>query len=77
MGTVSPYADPAHPGNSAKYHTGKECVEPGCNRPAGTQWSKHWCFECNVVRMRRITKQLKDELKWLEERRRVEGGPSE
>lgn len=52
------YEDPAHVGNSAKYHAGKPCIEPGCDLPAGTMWGPHWCFACNVKRIRRITKKL-------------------
>ena len=52
------YNDPNHEGNSEKYHTGKLCVE-GCRRPAGTAWSPYWCFECNVKRINRINKHLK------------------
>jgi len=44
--------------NSSKYHTGKKCVELGCNNLAGTAWSPHWCFECNVKRLNRITVSL-------------------
>ena len=47
------YKDPDNPGNSAKYHTGKPCIE-WCDKPAGTAWSKLWCFECNVKRIDRI-----------------------
>lgn len=49
-----PCYDPNHEGNSAAYHTGKPCIEKGCERPAGTWWSKVWCFEHNVERMKRI-----------------------
>ena len=52
--------------DEVKYHTGKKCVEPGCNNPAGTVWSPHWCFSCNADRMKRITTSLesiKDKLK--------------
>ena len=52
------YDDPNDEGNSAKYHTGKPCID-GCGRPAGTAWSPHWCFECNVARINRVTGQLK------------------
>lgn len=55
---MKPYKDPDHPGNSAKYHTGKPCCEPGCDRPAGTLWSPYWCFECNVERIERINGQI-------------------
>ena len=49
-----------------KYHTRKKCVEPGCNNPAGTAWSPHWCFLRNAARMNRITasfESIKDKLK--------------
>lgn len=53
--TTSPgYHDPSHPGNAPSYHTGKSCVEEGCERPAGTAWSPWWCQPCNVERMDRI-----------------------
>lgn len=48
------FEDPNHPGNGPEHRTGKPCIESGCDRPAGTAWSPHWCFECNVERMRRI-----------------------
>jgi hypothetical protein len=54
------YKDPNHRGNSAKYHTGKPCITPGCGKPAGTAWSPHLCFECNVERIDRINAGLKD-----------------
>lgn len=52
------YNDPNHKGNSEKYHTGKKCIETGCDNPAGTAWSPYWCFECNVKRINKISKQL-------------------
>ena len=53
------YEDPKNEGNSSKYHTGKVCIE--CQeRPAGTAWSPYWCYECNVERMKRITKQMEE-----------------
>jgi len=55
-----PFADPADPRNGPSYHTGAECVEPGCQKPAGTKWSPHWCRECNAERMRRIERNLQD-----------------
>jgi len=51
---IGRYDDPNSEGNSAKYHTGKKCIEPGCNEPAGTAWSPYWCFKHNVERIRRI-----------------------
>jgi hypothetical protein len=59
MAHLPAYKDPKHPGNGKKYRTGKPCIE-GCGRPAGTWWSPHWCFECNVQRIDRITKSLEE-----------------
>ena len=58
--TREPIEDPDHEFNSAKYHTGKECIEAGCTKPAGTAWSPHWCQACNCERMQRITQQLNE-----------------
>lgn len=63
------FEDPDNEGNSSKYHTGKECIEPNCNNPAGTWWSPFWCFSCNVKRIRRIEKSLKDILDDLKRRK--------
>lgn len=52
------FEDPMNEGNGTAYHTGKSCIEEGCDRPAGTAWSPSWCFECNVIRIRRIDEQL-------------------
>jgi hypothetical protein len=52
------YEDPKDPYNSDFYWTGKPCVEMGCEKPAGTYWSRLWCFDHNVKRMRRIDKSL-------------------
>ncbi|MGW1422677.1 hypothetical protein ACWAT4_21485 [Bradyrhizobium manausense] len=54
------YENPEHDGNSAKWHTGKQCIEKGCKKPAGTWWSPHWCFDHNVERMQRISAGLND-----------------
>jgi len=51
---IEPYEDPNHEGNSSQYHTGKVCIEQGCDKPAGTAWSPLWCFEHNVERIHRI-----------------------
>ena len=56
MNKLERYDDPNDPLNSAKYHTGKACVERGCKRPAGTAWSENWCQQCNAQRMHRISK---------------------
>jgi hypothetical protein len=50
------FEDPNHEGNSAQYHTGKKCID--CDKPAGTWWSKLWCFDCNVKRMTHLNKQF-------------------
>ena len=51
---INKYTDPDSDGNHPRYRTGKECVTEGCSRPAGTAWSEHFCFECNVDRMQRV-----------------------
>ena len=55
---MKPYQDPDNPKNGPEFHTGKICIESGCERLAGTRWSPLWCFQCNVVRMDRISKAL-------------------
>jgi hypothetical protein len=50
--------DKDHKGNSDKHYTGKSCITPKCNNPAGTAWSPLWCFDCNVKRLKRINKNL-------------------
>lgn len=62
MGTpkLKAFEDASHDGNSAKYHTGKPCIEKGCPEPAGTWWSPHWCFKHNVERINRIDAGLND-----------------
>lgn len=58
---LSRYADPNDPANGPKYHSGKPCIELGCEKPAGTAWSPHWCFRHNAERMARIDRSM-DEL---------------
>lgn len=58
--TLLAFENPSHEGNSATYHTGKPCIENGCEAPAGTRWSPLWCFAHNVARMKRITAGLED-----------------
>ena len=53
------FEDINNEGNSALHHTGKTCIENGCENPAGTAWSPYWCFTHNVERMRHIDAQLK------------------
>lgn len=52
---MKPYEDPDNPNNSAAHHTGKKCVEPDCDNPAGTAWSPHWCWQCNAKRLDRVS----------------------
>lgn len=52
------FEDPRKPGNSDKWHTGRPCIIPGCNAPAGTAWGPHWCFKHNVERIRCIDNQF-------------------
>lgn len=66
MTILKAFEDPNNEGNTAKYHTGKPCVE-GCGRPAGTAWSKFWCFECNVARMKGIENSMVDILATLDD----------
>lgn len=56
MSELKKWEDPNYEGNSSKYHTGKACID--CEKPAGTAWSKLWCFDCNVKRMRRLDAQF-------------------
>jgi hypothetical protein len=58
LNELLPFEDPNHPGNSSTYHTGKPCIEIGCDAPAGTGWSPYWCFEHNVERIQRIGGQI-------------------
>ena len=55
---LEPCADPAYQGNSAKYHTGKPCIEVGCREPAGTAWGPYWRRKHNAERLQRISGQL-------------------
>lgn len=63
------FEDPNHEGNSEKYHTGKICITEGCENPAGTAWSPFWCFECNVERMKRVSRQLEAFEKYFGEKK--------
>lgn len=60
------YNDPDDPGNGPEYHTGLTCRggivtrTHVCDKPAGTAWGTLWCFDCNVVRIDRIDRNLKD-----------------
>lgn len=67
--TPEAYADPKHPGNSSKHHTGKPCVIIGCDKPAGTAWSPYWCFRHNVERIDRVGRQLNEVLDAFKDQR--------
>jgi hypothetical protein len=62
------FENPNDYGNSSSYHTGKECIEPNCHKPAGTAWSPYWCFKCNVERIRCIDASLKEIEERLEDK---------
>lgn len=55
---VPKHKDPNSDANSSKWHTGKECIEKGCQLPAGTAWSDYWCWSHNSERLDRISKSL-------------------
>lgn len=69
--SLEPIDDPSHEGNSARYHTGKPCVESGCTEPAGTGWSPHWCQRHNAERIRRISAGIEHGLAELERLRQL------
>ncbi len=50
--------NPASPLNGSEFFSGTACVESGCQNPAGTAWSPHWCWQHNAERMRRLRKQF-------------------
>ena len=56
------YADPADLLNGKRYHTGRPCIERGCDKPAGTAWSPLWCQACNEKRMDGIGVFLRQEV---------------
>ena len=55
---MQPWSDPSDPKNGSQHHTGLPCIEDGCQEPAGTAWSPHWCQRHNAERIRRISGQL-------------------
>ncbi len=54
------YEDPTHENNGPEHYSGKSCVEKGCDNPAGTAWSPHWCQMHNAERINRISKNLRE-----------------
>lgn len=69
------YENPDDPLNAASYHTGRPCIERGCERPAGTHWSRFWCQPCNAARMKRISGVLEHEMARLEGKVPVDSMP--
>lgn len=69
---MRPSEDPNHDHNSAKYHTGKPCIEKGCETPAGTWWSPLWCQSHNDARLKRITAGLEDAVRRAEVARMID-----
>jgi hypothetical protein len=63
---VERYEDPADALNGPKYHTGKTCIERGCDNPTGTHWSPFWCQPCNANRLKRIGAALEREVVYME-----------
>jgi hypothetical protein len=52
------WEDPTHEANGPKFHTGKPCAIPGCDKPAGTAWDPELCWECNAERKRIAMKRI-------------------
>ena len=46
--------------NSAEFLSGLRCYEKDCENEAGTAWSPYFCVDCNIKRMKRIDKNLKE-----------------
>ena len=63
---MKPWLDPNHRGNGSEHRTGRKCIEPGCDHPAGTWWSPLWCQPCNGKRIEQIDAQMKDLLAYAE-----------
>lgn len=38
--------------------SGEGCIEPGCDRPAGTLWGPLWCPEHDQERLDRVSGQM-------------------
>ena len=55
---MKPHQDPTDTRNGPKHQTGKPCIEPGCDQPAGTAWSPFWCQPCNAKRIDSISATL-------------------
>ena len=38
--------------------SGRTCIEPDCDRAAGTKWGPLWCPVCDVERLDRVSASL-------------------
>lgn len=38
--------------------SGRLCIE-GCGQPAGTWWGPMWCPDCDLIRIDRVSEQLR------------------
>lgn len=45
-------------GHVCQEHSGRVCIEVGCDAPAGTWWGPYWCPEHDKERLDRISGQL-------------------
>lgn len=45
-------------GHTCQQPSGRRCLEPGCDEPAGTEWGPMWCPEHDADRIDRISGQL-------------------
>lgn len=66
-------------GHVCQQPSGRTCIEPGCDLPAGTWWGAYWCPDCDRERLDRVTAQLeaiKADLKRLPIHRTEAGYPN-
>lgn len=40
--------------------SGQACIEPGCDRVAGTLWGPLWCPEHDQERLDRVSRQMRE-----------------
>ncbi len=57
MGTSHPRCVPEHVCHEP---SGRICIEPGCDRPAGTWWGPYWCPVHDKKRLDGISSSLDD-----------------
>ena len=73
MNKISTY-DLRHPGYDKKFHTGKMCIAPGCDKPAGTKWGYHWCPIHDIERREKISSSIKKILQGMSQKKEVKSG---